>query len=327
MLNFKVDMIRMEVRADKDDVEHYFGIIFTDNPYVKHRMRSKIRDYRHSFEIHETYKTETPFGNVEGRNNFIVLYQHNSEKANKQRYNLVIEYNPNKCNTNEGLLKLVLVRYYMRLERVKLKSCDICCDIEGVDIDTVTYQRNGKSIERTIRGPKGRTIYIGKRGTHVQIKVYDKAVEQKKYGVLTRWETTLKFHDASVGIFLIDEYDKDDCEIFKINLPDVYLGDNGKLDDVEDIMIQCAVYAVKTCHKKMSQFTYYHQKKIKPYLTSTSLFTIGNSNIPEIINAIVTYYVEYIKQFDLKEYIDKSNVIRRIMQAQNEPKYIQLGFM
>lgn len=324
MLNFLVDMLRLETRVDFEDIERFFDERLIFNPYVEQYLRNGIQDYRYNFKINETYSYATPFGAVNGENNFFVAYKHNSEITYKRRFNLIIEYNPNKCNTGEGLLHLILDRYFKRLAHINVKSCDVCCDMFDIGIDDVSYDLNRKTTRKDYITAKGHTIYLGERASHGQVKIYDKGAEQKTDKKWTRWETTLKLNNSITFAHLLSGLVTND--IINANLPTVYIGDNGQLG-CDDIIIKCAVNAIKTGFAKLSDFTYHQRKKIKPYLADTALYTIGNKEMPLIIDAIVTYLKKYVNEFNIGEYRRPSDIVLSILNAQNEPKFQQLGFM
>ena len=287
---YSVDMIRLlvmvEIKIMELFVEQYLYDVMCDNPCVTYSCGKKLKDFQETFNVQETYTINTPLGTENGENRFWLGFKHNTEKFNREKASLVIEFNPNKCAENVGLLYTVLNRFYSNPRAIAVKSCDICRDFDGIDIDTVTYEKNRKNQEIIFNTQKGRTRYLGKRGGHGTVKVYDKAAELKQVGqVRTRWEATLRFKNLYVQDFLNNKIKVDDINA---NLPTVHFGDKG-FADCNNMMLKCAINAIKSDSAKLADFSPYMQKQIKPYLERSALFTISNKDMPEIIQSLQVY--------------------------------------
>ena len=286
--NYSVDMIRLLVMVKIKAMDLFEEKYLFCNPCVTANYGSRIKDFEYSCNVKETYTINTPSGTEEGANRFWLAYGHNTQKNNpfREKAGLVIEFNPNKSAENVGLLYTILNRFYRNPKAVAVKSCDICRDFDGIDIDTVVYDRNRKNHEIIFNTPKGRTRYLGKRGGHGTVKVYDKAAELKQADqTCTRWEATLRFKDLSIHDFLTDKVKVEDI---KANLPTVHLGDSGFMGG-DDMMLKCAVNSIKAGTAKLADFSLYMQKKIKPILERGALFTISNEDMPEIIQSLQVY--------------------------------------
>jgi len=262
-----------------------------------HYLGRSISEYKHNYIIRESYYVDTSFGKMRNESKFWVGLQHNSERTDQDKTTLVVEFNPNKCDLKNGLLNHVIERFaYTPPEGVAIKSLDICRDFEGIGINSVTYDKNRKSHEIIYNTAKGKTIYLGKRGSNGRVKIYDKAAEQKQPDkICTRWEATLKFKNLTMRDFL---HGKVNVEDINTNLPTVYIGESGFANS-DNIMMKCASYAVKTGYVKLADFTRHLRKQITPHLEQGALCTVGNADLPDMIQAIQAYFKYYESQFVL----------------------------
>lgn len=311
---YLLDKLRLRIKVLNSDFERFANRELMGSPYVDMYRSVRHKDYRYNFTIKEFYETEIPFkGDSEGVNNFYLGYEHNSERRGKRKYDLVIEYNPNKCDTRYGLLHRILDLFYWRLSYVDVMGVDICRDFDGVDISNIAYAPGKKRTEKDFRTVSGRTMYIGERGSNGATKIYDKAAEQKLTNgeILTRWETHLvPPSETTVVFFLIGEVDS---EFLGVDLPTVYVGENGLT--APDTDMRCYLYGLKNGPFKLSDFSYYKRNKIKPYLDAAALFTVGNDDMPEIIRAIETYFKQYVNEFEIEAYKDTKYVISQLIQT------------
>lgn len=317
-MEFNVDMLRMETKVKTTDF-YYFMSCLSGNPSIEFYLGKGIKNYRYNYLISESNHHSTPYGDINDTYSFYLGFLHNSEKLNKFYHNLVIEYNPAKCNVSEGLLNLILKQYFSRLEFVNFKSCDICCDIFGIDMNSVTFYRNRKNNEMYIRSQSGETYYIGSRNSDGRVKIYDKAAEQKKDDKWIRWEATIKPDEVFTVAYLITDFEPLINEFFETNLPTVYFGDNGSIDLCPDILLKSAVYSIKKGYLKLNDFNGYYRRKISPVLSSTALYKISNDNMPDIIRTIVDYYRSYVFLLGLDGYKNKKDIIFSIVSAQSPP--------
>ena len=286
--DYSVDMIRLLVMVKIKTMDLFEEKYLFCNPCVTNNYGRRIKDFEYSCNVKETYTINTPLGTEKGENRFWLGYGHNTEKNNefREKASLVIEFNPNKCAENEGLLNAVLNRFYYNPKVVAVKSCDICRDFDGIDIDTVVYEKNRKGQEVIFNTQKGRTRYLGKRAGHGSVKVYDKAAESKQADqICTRWEVTLRFKDLYVHDFLTNKIKVADINA---NLPTVHFGHNG-FANCKKMMLNCAIDAIKSGGAKLADFSLHMQKQIKPHLESGALFTISNADMPEIIQSLQVY--------------------------------------
>ena len=289
---YSIDMIRLSVMVEKKRMEAFRTQYMNDNPLVNYYSKNSFNDYRHNFSIYEANFHDGSDTRIKNeKNHFWLGFQHYAENFDAGVAELAIEFNPNKCADDKGFLYLILSHFYYRSGSIGVKSCDICRDFEGIDIDTIAYEKNRKNHEIIYNTPKGRSRYLGKRRGHGTVKIYDKAAELKKSDyVCTRWEVTLRFKELYMRDFLTDEVT---VENLKVNLPTVHFGDNG-FADCKDMKLKCAVHAIKSDFAKLANFSTHMQEKIKPYLEKSALFTISNADLPQIIQSFREYLKSYV---------------------------------
>lgn len=87
--------------------------------------------------------------------------------------NIRIEFNPNKCSTDE------IIKVLRSMRNSKLTRVDLAFDFE-VDLTEFTIFDSIKRKETVIKGTdrKIETIYFGSRASDLQIRIYDKSREQ-----------------------------------------------------------------------------------------------------------------------------------------------------
>lgn len=302
MLNFSVDMVRLTVPVRMGEFTTFCNQFVSIHTGVKERRSSRTKDYRYNYSVEDflfmsqgEYEVMSEWGQVTC-NKFYFGYQHNMEEMSAselKKYNLVLEYNPNKCNTMKGLLRRILKRFFSDEQKVRFVSCDICCDFENLTMDNVVVDMKSKHTFVDYRANGGRGFYIGKRGSNGQVKIYDKAAEQKlKDKVLTRWEVHLAFDDLYMNMILGRAISVKEC------LPTVYFG-GGQEMLIEDVKLRCCVMAIKNGTANIKEFAQKYREKIKPYLACTAQEVIDNSKCKELRNTIIAYCYELCKELNV----------------------------
>ncbi|MBY1551453.1 hypothetical protein KWX41_18230, partial [Clostridioides difficile] len=180
---YSIDMVKMRVRIFQDDFKKFFSR-FDIEPSVDYKFMTNIKSYRHNYY----FKDSVPFGN---NCSFWVGCGHNS-KLDDLKIDIVIEFNPNKCE-GSSLLELILETFYYNNPNVEVLSFDLACDIP-LNITSIMFskgsQRNYKMFSRSY---DDKTHYFGVRGSEGYLKVYNKAKELKLDNQeLTRYEITFK---------------------------------------------------------------------------------------------------------------------------------------
>ncbi|MDO0471356.1 hypothetical protein KLO14_18615 [Clostridioides difficile] len=180
---YSIDMVKMRVRVFQDDFKEFFSQ-FNFEPNVDYKFMTSIKSYRHNYY----FKDCVPFGNP---CSFWVGCGHNSQ-LDDLKIDIVIEFNPNKCE-GSSILEFILDRFYYNNPNVEVLSFDLACDIP-VNITNLMFskgsQRNYKMFSKSF---EDKTHYFGVRGSEGYLKVYNKAKELKlKNQELTRYEITFK---------------------------------------------------------------------------------------------------------------------------------------
>lgn len=299
-MEFSVDMIRLVTRVRVSDFDVFNRLYLACNPCIKSYMKSRLQDYRYNFSVEETENylqmTDLYERGVVPCNKFYFGYQHNQEQIRSSdltKYNLVIEFNPNKCDVTWGLLNLLLKTFFNNVHELKIVSADFCTDIEGVSIDNVTIDRGLKRTYIDYQSNGGRGLYVGKRGSNGQVKIYDKAVELGlENTILTRYECHLVFDDLYVDMIMARGFSISDC------LPTVYF-DSGQMKLIEDVKLRCCVMAVKNGYADLKEFNPRFRDKIKPYLVDTAKLIVDNSALKLVRECIISYFFKYCKVLNL----------------------------
>ncbi|GEM_PF-5630675 len=299
-MQFKVDMVRMVTKVTLDSFKDFQERYVPNNPCVKHYLGFKKQDYHYNFAIDEmsamslldleTCNTCYP------NNRFYVGYQHNQEKLmdfGGKHYNMVVEFNPNKCDMTFGLLNVILKRFFHNVHDIRVVSADFCCDIPDIPLDNVTIDMGRRRSYCEMRRNGGRGFYIGTRGSNGNVKIYDKAKELGlENKTLTRYECHLTFEDLYADMIMGRGFCINDC------LPTVYF-DSGQMKLIEDVKLRCCVMAVKNGTAQLKEFNRKYREKIMPYLEDTAKVVIDNSVLKTIRETIISWFFEYCKVLNL----------------------------
>ncbi len=124
------------------------------------------------------------------KTSYTVLYWFNGfdSKAEYKRY-VVIDFNPNKMNSNELLEITNLLRWLVEVEVVRF---DLAVDVP-VDRKFVHLIKDNRTYEYQDHNENGITEYLGTRNNTNYVKVYDKTRESSLDEAMTRVELTCSF--------------------------------------------------------------------------------------------------------------------------------------
>ncbi|WP_313527164.1 hypothetical protein [Anaerotignum sp.] len=299
-LNFKVDMIRMVTKVTQDNFNTFYMRYVPNNPCIKSYLGYKKQDYHYNLAVDEmsamaVLDFETGVSRIPN-NRFYVGYQHNQETLMEfggKPYNMVIEFNPNKCDVTCGLLNTILKKFFNDVHIIRVVSADFCCDVPDIPLDNVTIDMGRRRSYCEMRKNGGRGFYIGTRGSNGNVKIYDKAKELGlENKILTRYECHLAFDDLYADMIMGRGFCINDC------LPTVYF-DSGQMKLIEDVKLRCCVMAVKNGYADIKEFNPRFREKIKPYLEDTAKLIIDNSALKAIRETIITYFFDYCKELNL----------------------------
>lgn len=257
---YSIDMVRLKVGVDGKFFEDFGNRWLSISPYVKYWENFDYKGYRHNWSI-------TQLSVFEGTEDFSYWlgFKHNAEKP-KYKYDLVLEYNPNKC-MEIGLLKLIIDTFFS-VPIVKIASVDVACDVP-ININNVMVDKLGKVIKKTFDyGGDNKTYYLGEGAG--RIKVYNKSRESGLDYDLTRYEI-----NVPVGFFLgvIDSY----C--FEGVICPLYIK---KGLENEDRTLQAILYAVEHGYE-VEELSRRYKDKVRAILSDDSRIDIDSKKITDTI--------------------------------------------
>lgn len=257
---YSVDMIRLKVRVPSADVETFMAR-YSDNIEVSYYESLSFKKYRYNWN----FKINSLFGG--GVIGFWIGFYHGSEK-NSTSHNLVIEFNPNKCEEISYLWNL-LKHFYSNPKTVHCVSGDIACDMP-VNVLDVLYIPHGRRNTKTFNnGGDDITYYFGSRSDDGYIKIYNKSRELGLTDVdLTRYEVTRKFD------FTLDQ--GSEIHMDWGCLVDINVIDNYQYDLNIDGTVKALIYAVMNGYP-LSNIPRKNKEKIKKILSESAGNTLESN--------------------------------------------------
>jgi len=240
---YSIDMMRLKTYITFEkwtEIEFVIKTFYGD----KHKFytTAKSRDFFYNYVIE-----------IEEGISFWIGFLHNAEKRSQsdfKKYNMTIEFNPNKVKKNGLLMRILNVsgEWY-------LKSYDLAIDVK-ININDIIPDISGKSAyQLRMNSFNDKTIYIGKGNG--RIKIYNKKIEAEMEGLgeLTRIEQSI---------------DADDFDISKVHfakvpdkLPKIYLNKYlYSLSDYDDKTLFAILYAVQSGFP-IKNLTYTYKQKIR----------------------------------------------------------------
>lgn len=225
---YSVDKIRLKTYISYSlftDVEFRFDTCWAE--YVERKWTSgRAFNFFYNYSIKVDEDVSFYFG-----------FLHNSEKREfneNLKYNLTVEFNPNKVQDNKILLYILDLSGEWYIKRL-----DMACDLK-VNILDIIYDKGLKRSVMTIsNGFDDKTYRIGKGNGHV--KIYNKKKESNldiDYD-LTRIEITMEYEDFLISNMIIYRFDK---TVF----PEIYLQKYCySFSDYKDKTMLAIMYAVQ----------------------------------------------------------------------------------
>lgn len=265
-MEYSVDMIRLR-----------FSI---SHKYIKRA----IRNIKWNAEVnmnndYKEYESTKPFGyryNITYQINDTSLYLGlENNKDDKNMKTGVMEYNPNKIKISEHKEYMDIIKWSILNDNLEILSFDIAIDIQ-TDIKLLKFI-NPKRSETIMKSSKGKTHYFGKSRYSGYTRVYDKASEQGKDEILTRYEVRFKdvidYNDVMKLLDLIQGTKL--VEVFKVTDK-----------EITDKTLKAVVYAVQHGYD-YKDLTRAYKNKVKEY--------IGDEQV--VIDKMIIYYtiLEYIQ--------------------------------
>ena len=267
---YSLDMFRVKTYIDYDkysNLDFYLRTYFKDN-IKKFWITDKIMQFKYNWVIE-----------IEEGKSFYFGFHHNNEKKDMHdgKYNLTIEFNPNKLKDNKLILKILALS-----DNWYIKSFDIAFDLR-ININDIIYDMSGRSIEKIEnRGFDNKTISVGKNDG--RFKIYNKKKESDLdiLGDLTRVEISREMEDFPIKNTKILEYDN----IF----PSIYLNNYiVSFSNCEDKTLLGLLYAVQNGFP-LKNLTKTYRKKIKDLLEGGNKIKFSNKLCTDLLRQTIFYY-------------------------------------
>lgn len=272
-IEYSVDMVRLRTRIPDDFMKNFVEIKLDYEPSVKYWTNYNLEQYRHNWRIEQ----QNPYNGVYS---YWLGYHHNSSK-DKEKHDLVIEYNPNKCPI-DGMLELILFKFYASKE-IEVVSLDIAMDFE-VNISYLLIDKFRKNKMKMITGGKGEddiTYYLGE--SDGRIKIYNKARELGIEGDLTRYEVSKKINEKIKDI-LSPTFQ------FKANIPPIGYLTSQPIDKT----LEGLLWAVKSGYP-ITNLSRRHKEKVRQYIDENTELKFDDKKISQAISAYFQGYQEILK--------------------------------
>ena len=267
---YSLDMLRVKTYIDYDkysNLDFYLRTYFKDN-IKKFWITDKIMQFKYNWVVE-----------IEEGKSFYFGFHHNNEKKDMHegKYNLTIEFNPNKLKDDKLVLKILSLS-----DNWYIKSFDIAFDLR-ININDIIYDMSGRNIERIEnRGFDNKTISVGKNDG--RFKIYNKKKESDLdiLGDLTRVEISREMEDFPIKNTKILEYDN----IF----PSIYLNNYiVSFSNYEDKTLLGLLYAVQNGFP-LKNLTKTYRKKIKDLLEGGNKIKFSNKLCTDLLRQTIFYY-------------------------------------
>ena len=267
---YSLDMFRVKTYIDYDkysNLDFYLRTYFKDN-IKKFWITDKIMQFKYNWVIE-----------IEEGKSFYFGFHHNNEKKDMHegKYNLTIEFNPNKLKDDKLVLKILSLS-----DNWYIKSFDIAFDLR-ININDIIYDMSGRNIEKIEnRGFDNKTISVGKNDG--RFKIYNKKKESDLdiLGDLTRVEISREMEDFPIKNTKILEYDN----IF----PSIYLNNYiVSFSNYEDKTLLGLLYAVQNGFP-LKNLTKTYRKKIKDLLEGGNKIKFSNKLCTDLLRQTIFYY-------------------------------------
>lgn len=283
-------MVRLKTRVHNSIFRDFVVKNFDFNPAVTYWTNFKYLGYRHNWRIEQgpvTCEYLDDGGNSRvsyiGQDySYWVGFHHNSEKPTDE-YNLVIEFNPNKCLLH-GLLDLILSAFF-NSHSVEVVSIDVAMDMP-VNINRLIIDKYRKQIYKLFdNGGDDKTHYLGKGDG--RIKIYNKARELGIDGDLTRYEISKDIR-LPIGLVIDDRY-KFEGELVPLG----YI--EGESMNIDDRTLYSQYWAVLNGFP-ISELSRRYREKVRKLINNHTSIEFDREKISHTIRQWFQGYTEiYIK--------------------------------
>lgn len=280
--NYCVDMLRLRCNITVEDFEKFIGsrlFLYTDN--LETWDSTKICDFFHNYNYSDE-NCSFWFGFISNKEKS--LSNGGSLYNNNKRFNLTVEFNPNKVKNNKLLLSILKVTTDWTL-----KSVDFAVDIKTNILNVVGYDKSQKNCLLTYDcGGDNKTFYIGKGNNRV--KVYNKTIESDLSYDLTRIEITRYFSDT-------DTLNNIKYWTYLGYFPELYLKDYQiSFDDFKvDKTLMGLVYAVNS-GLPMHDLSRKYKVKIKEFLKNKKPIIIDFKSFSITLVKYLAFYFPFVSE-------------------------------
>ena len=270
---YSVDMIRLKTYITYGEFSNLEFLI--DSVYKNKVKKMWLSDKVMCFKYNYTIELE------EGRS-FYFGFHCNNEKIqffkNDVKYNLTIEFNPNKIKDAPLLLHILGMSgdWYLR-------SLDLAVDLKINILDLILSKSGKRTLKSWSNGFDDKSFYIGTGDR--RIKIYNKKKESnlKDVNELTRVEVSVQFEDfrlIDIKSFKLPE------ELF----PEVYINDYlYTFSDYKDKTMLALLYAVQSGFP-IDDLSRRYKEKVKELFKGGHQIRFSRKTADEVIRRTVFHY-------------------------------------
>lgn len=271
---YSVDMIRLKTYITYSEFSNLEFLINTDykSKVKKMWLSDRVMCFKYNYVIE-----------LEEGKSFYFGFHCNNEKLqffkNDVKYNLTVEFNPNKIKDAPLLLHILHMSgdWYLR-------SLDLAVDLKINILDLILSKTGKRTLKSISNGYDDKTYYIGTGDR--RIKIYNKKKESnlKNVNELTRVEVSIQFEDFR----LID------IKLFKLPedlFPEIYTNDYiYSLSDYKDKTTFALLYAVQTGFP-IDDLSRRYKEKIQGLLRGGHRVRFSRKTVDEVIRRTVFHYL------------------------------------
>lgn len=270
---YSVDMIRLKTYITYGE---FSNLEFLINSVYKNKVKKMwLSDRVMCFKYNYTIELE------EGRS-FYFGFHCNNEKLqffkNDVKYNLTLEFNPNKIKDVPLLLHILGMSgdWYLR-------SLDLAVDLKINILDLILSKTGKRTLKSLSNGFDDKTYYIGTGDRRV--KIYNKKKESnlKDVNELTRVEVSVQFDDfrlIDIKSFKLPE------ELF----PEVYINDYlYTFSDYKDKTMLALLYAVQSGFP-IDDLSRRYKERVKELFKGGHQIRFSRKTADEVIRRTVFHY-------------------------------------
>lgn len=284
---YSIDMIRLSCKISVDYFSKKIDSRLSILNNIEKWQSSKIGEFKHNYKI------------VDNDNSFWLGFISNSELYcgeggvgnPKKKYNLTIEFNPNKLRDMKLLTYLLSLSFEDNLQcpiMWHLVSCDFAFDIETNILNICGFDKGRKrALKIYDNGGDNKTYYIGENNN--RLKIYNKRIESNLDYELTRIELT---HKVDIDVLDLIRH-KIDLNLSKY-FPDLFLKDyQVEFKDFEiDSTLQALVYAVNNGFP-LHDLSRRYRDKVKDFLNEKKPIVFDYNGFALALSRVLCFYFPY----------------------------------